>query len=222
MPEEHDDAAVLVGAGDFTSGEGLVAFAGIVLLAVWLIFDIILASYGMDNTVAVLAAAALLLPSVTSRTASRSSRASRLASAARSRRPRLPSTRSWPPVEIATPPRTPTAPITAGSMSVQRRRSHSDTVTVMRTARSRGCLLLAVSWHHGRGRYPAQHRLTDSVIRPSFYNCKEYEETAARSRRAFSRRLRRSSGDAFPHFAANHSGLGRSKSASALTVGAVS
>jgi hypothetical protein len=62
MPEEHDDAAVLVGAGDFTSGEGLVAFAGIVLLAVWLIFDIVLASYGMDNTVAVLAAAALLLP----------------------------------------------------------------------------------------------------------------------------------------------------------------
>lgn len=64
MPEEHDDAAVLAGAGDFTSGEGLVAFAGIVLLAVWLIFDIILASYGMDNTVAVLAATALLLPRV--------------------------------------------------------------------------------------------------------------------------------------------------------------
>lgn len=60
--EEHDEAAVLEGAGDFTSGEGLVAFAGIVIIAVWVIFDVIIDNYGMDNTVAVLAATAAILP----------------------------------------------------------------------------------------------------------------------------------------------------------------
>lgn len=59
---DHDDAAVLEGAGDFTSGEGLVAFAGMVLLAVWVIFDLIADTYGMDNLVPVVAAVALLLP----------------------------------------------------------------------------------------------------------------------------------------------------------------
>ena len=60
--DDHDDAAVLEGAGDFTSGEGLVAFAGMVLLAVWVIFDIIVDEYGMDNLVPVLATVAILLP----------------------------------------------------------------------------------------------------------------------------------------------------------------
>lgn len=60
-PEERDSAAVQ-GAGDFTSGEGLVAFAGIVLLAVWVIFDLILDTYGMDNLVPVVATVAILLP----------------------------------------------------------------------------------------------------------------------------------------------------------------
>ena len=59
---DHDDAAVLEGAGDFTSGEGLVAFAGMVLLAVWVIFDLIADTYAMDNLVPVVAAVALLLP----------------------------------------------------------------------------------------------------------------------------------------------------------------
>jgi len=62
MGEEHDDAKVLEGAGDFTSGEGLVVFAAMVLLAVWLIFDIIVNEYGMDNLVPVLATVAILLP----------------------------------------------------------------------------------------------------------------------------------------------------------------
>ena len=61
-PQEHDDAAVVEGAGDFTSGEGLVAFAGMVLVAVWLIFDIIINGYGMDNLVPVIATVAILLP----------------------------------------------------------------------------------------------------------------------------------------------------------------
>ncbi len=62
QPEERDDSAVLEGAGDFTSGEGLVAFAGMVLLAVWLIFDIAINNYGMDNLVPLIALVAILLP----------------------------------------------------------------------------------------------------------------------------------------------------------------
>lgn len=61
---EHDDQAVLEGAGDFTSGEGLVVFAGFVLLAVWLIFTLILETYGLSEVVVVLAAFAALLPRV--------------------------------------------------------------------------------------------------------------------------------------------------------------
>lgn len=60
--DDHDEAAVLEGAGDFTSGEGLVAFAGMVLITVWLIFDIVINNYGMDNLVPLLAAVAILLP----------------------------------------------------------------------------------------------------------------------------------------------------------------
>lgn len=52
------------GAAEFTSGEGLVAFAGIVLLAVWIIFDVLVDNYGMDNAVPVVAAAAVILPRV--------------------------------------------------------------------------------------------------------------------------------------------------------------
>ncbi len=61
-PDEHDPAAMLEGAGDFTSGEGLVSFAGMVLLAVWLIFDVVANEYGMDNLVPVLAAVAVIAP----------------------------------------------------------------------------------------------------------------------------------------------------------------
>lgn len=70
-PQEHDDAAVIEGAGDFTSGEGLVAFAGMVLVAVWLIFDIIIDGYGMDNLVPVIAAVAILLPRLQAATVER-------------------------------------------------------------------------------------------------------------------------------------------------------
>lgn len=63
MPEEeHDDASILEGAGDFTTGEGLVALAGILILAVWLVFDVLINEYGMDNTIAVVGAAAAILP----------------------------------------------------------------------------------------------------------------------------------------------------------------
>lgn len=59
---EERDGTVFEGAGDFTSGEGLVAFAGIVLLGVWVVFDLILDTYGMDNLVPVVATVALILP----------------------------------------------------------------------------------------------------------------------------------------------------------------
>lgn len=64
MPVEHDDAAVLEGAGDFTSGEGLVAFAGMIVIAVWLIFSIILDEYYIDWLMLVLAVAAVALPRI--------------------------------------------------------------------------------------------------------------------------------------------------------------
>lgn len=64
MPVEHDDAAVLEGAGDFTSGEGLVAFAGMVVIAVWVIFSIILDEYYIDWLMLVLAVAAAVMPRI--------------------------------------------------------------------------------------------------------------------------------------------------------------
>jgi len=60
--DEHDTEEVLAGAGDFTSGEGLVAFAGIVIIGVWLIFAIILSEYGIDWLMLSLAVAAAVLP----------------------------------------------------------------------------------------------------------------------------------------------------------------
>ncbi len=47
---------------DFTSGEGLVALAGIVILAVWIIFDVIVQDYGVTTLAIVLALLAAVLP----------------------------------------------------------------------------------------------------------------------------------------------------------------
>lgn len=58
----RDDAAVLEGAGDFTSGEGLVAFAGMVLVAVWLIFGVLANTYWVAWLAVVPAIAVVLLP----------------------------------------------------------------------------------------------------------------------------------------------------------------
>lgn len=60
--DEHDVESVLAGAGDFTSGEGLVAFAGMILLAVWLIFDVLLDSYSLGTLTILLAATVVILP----------------------------------------------------------------------------------------------------------------------------------------------------------------
>jgi hypothetical protein len=47
---------------DFTSGEGMVALAGIVILAVWIIFDVIVQDYGVTTLAIVLALLAAVLP----------------------------------------------------------------------------------------------------------------------------------------------------------------
>ena len=60
--EEREEPMMFEGAGDFTSGEGLVAFAGMIILAVWFIFDFLIDNYPMDNTIAVIAALAIILP----------------------------------------------------------------------------------------------------------------------------------------------------------------
>ena len=56
------EAAVTEGAGDFTSGEGVVAFAGIVLVVDWLIFGVIANDYWVAWVALVPAIAAVLLP----------------------------------------------------------------------------------------------------------------------------------------------------------------
>jgi hypothetical protein len=60
--EAHDEKSVLAGAGDFTSGEGLVAFAGMVILAVWLIFDVFLDDYGVATLTLLLATLVVFTP----------------------------------------------------------------------------------------------------------------------------------------------------------------
>ncbi len=62
MPLAHDDDAAVAGAGEFTSGEGLVSFAGIVLLAVWLIFDVFLDDWDISVVEFLLAATVVLVP----------------------------------------------------------------------------------------------------------------------------------------------------------------
>jgi hypothetical protein len=60
--EEHDTDSVLDGAGDFTSGEGLVAFAGILLVADWLLFGLLANDYRVAWLALVPAIGAALLP----------------------------------------------------------------------------------------------------------------------------------------------------------------
>jgi hypothetical protein len=54
--ESSDEAA------DFTSGEGLVALGGIVILAVWIIFEVIAKDYSVATLAIVLALLAAVLP----------------------------------------------------------------------------------------------------------------------------------------------------------------
>ena len=47
---------------DFSTGEGLISLGGMILLGVWLIFDVITDDYGLTTLAVVLAAGAVLLP----------------------------------------------------------------------------------------------------------------------------------------------------------------
>jgi len=62
LPLAHDDAAAVAGAGEFTTGEGLVSFAGIVLLAIWLIFDVFLDDWEVTIVELLLATTVVLIP----------------------------------------------------------------------------------------------------------------------------------------------------------------
>jgi hypothetical protein len=63
MPaDEHDTAKVLEGAGDFTSGEGLVAFAGMAIVAVWVIFSILTTEYFIAHVLLILSVTAAVTP----------------------------------------------------------------------------------------------------------------------------------------------------------------
>lgn len=55
-------AAMVQGAGDFTSGEGLVAFAGMVMLVIWVVFDVFLDDWGLSVVETLLAATVVIVP----------------------------------------------------------------------------------------------------------------------------------------------------------------
>ncbi len=48
--------------GDFSSGEGMVALAGMILLGVWLIFDVFLDDFGLASIELLLAVTAVAVP----------------------------------------------------------------------------------------------------------------------------------------------------------------
>ncbi len=59
IPEEESPEEA-----DFTSGEGLVALAGIIILAVWIIFEVIAKNYSVTTLAIVLALLAVVLPRI--------------------------------------------------------------------------------------------------------------------------------------------------------------
>lgn len=60
--QSPDVSPVGGGAGDFSSGEGMVALAGMILLGVWLIFDVILDDFGLASIELLLAVIAVAVP----------------------------------------------------------------------------------------------------------------------------------------------------------------
>ncbi len=59
---EPDETVAEASVSDFSSGEGMVAFAGIILIGVWLIFEVITRQYSMTTLAIVLGAAAAIIP----------------------------------------------------------------------------------------------------------------------------------------------------------------
>lgn len=66
-PEPEQEAAGASPAGmptgsDFSSGEGMVALAGMIMLGVWLIFDVFLDEYGLSDLEFLMAVAVVVVP----------------------------------------------------------------------------------------------------------------------------------------------------------------
>ena len=62
--EERGPEATASGVSDFTGNEGMVAMAGLLLLAVWLIFEVIIGEYFIPTVGILLALAVALLPRI--------------------------------------------------------------------------------------------------------------------------------------------------------------
>lgn len=61
--ESAEEASAVTSAlGDFSTGEGMVAIGGIIILVVWLLFEVILEEYGVPHIAILLAAGAAILP----------------------------------------------------------------------------------------------------------------------------------------------------------------
>lgn len=62
-PGQETPGADLAGTGgDFSSGEGMVALAGMIMLGVWLIFDVFLDDFGLSDLEFLLAVTAVVVP----------------------------------------------------------------------------------------------------------------------------------------------------------------
>ncbi len=59
---DNTEASVAEASVAFSSGEGMVALAGIILVGVWLIFEVIAREYSMTTVAVVLGAAAAIIP----------------------------------------------------------------------------------------------------------------------------------------------------------------
>lgn len=59
---EQTDSGGVAPSNDFSSGEGMVALAGLIILAVWLLFEVFLDDYSISQVGILLAVAAVLLP----------------------------------------------------------------------------------------------------------------------------------------------------------------
>ena len=57
-----DEGLVTEDTSDFSTGEGMVALAGIILVGVWLVFEIITRQYSMTTLAVVLGGAAAIVP----------------------------------------------------------------------------------------------------------------------------------------------------------------
>ena len=61
-PAAEETSTSPMSMGDFTSAQGMVALGGLILIVVWLIFDVIIEEYGVPRVALLLAATAAILP----------------------------------------------------------------------------------------------------------------------------------------------------------------